>query len=349
MRAFDYSVYRERLWDTETVNYLSALHEARGRVSLLSRGQDAALKRLAVRAAAQSTEASCAIEGIRTGAGRLKQLAAGTVSPRNRNEEEILGYRDALEAVFAGSDNIPVTPDAILGLHRILFAHTGDAYGGQYKTKQNYIGGADALGNRFILFTPLPPQETPRALEELCVSFNVALGDGEVDPLLMIPIFILDFLAIHPFADGNGRMSRLLTDLLLYRCGWRAVRYVSLEAKTARHKDFYYEALRQSEAGWRAQTNDPVPFIKSVLGALIGVYRDLEERLELPEEKHPSLETVRSAVRRQIGKFKKADVLEMCPSVSAASVERGLNALCRSGEVSRHGKGRSTYYLRETV
>jgi Fic family protein len=349
MRNFDYSALREKLWDTETVNYLSAVHEVRGRESLLLRGQEAALRRLSERAKVQGTEASCAIEGIRTGAGRLKQLAAGTASPRNRNEAEILGYRDALEAVYGSPETVPVTPEVILGLHKILFAHTDSAFAGSYKTKQNYIGAEDAHGTRFILFTPLSPQETPQAAEDLCVSFNAALGEGEVDPLLLIPIFILDFLAIHPFTDGNGRMSRLLTNLLLYRSGYRAVRYIPLEVKIARNKDFYYEALRQSEVCWHAGTNDPVPFIKSMLGTLIGASRDLEDRLAPAEEKRPSLETVRSAVRRQIGKFKKTDVLEMCPSLSASSVERGLNALCRNGEVSGHGSGRTTYYLRETI
>jgi Fic family protein len=349
MRNFDYSTYQEKHWDVEIVNYLSAIHEARGKQTLFLRQKEEKMNRLVEIAKVQSTEASNAIEGICTTQTRLKQLISEKTTPRNRDEKEILGYRDALNVVHESFEYIPITPNYILQLHKIMFQHTDSSFGGQFKNVQNYISATDALGNRFILFTPLAPYETPAAMQALCDSYNMAIGEGIVDPLLLIPVFIHDFLCIHPFIDGNGRMSRLLTTLLLYRSGYYVGRYISLEAKIAKNKDFYYEALQQSQTGWHEGTDDPTPFIKYMLGTVISAYRDFEDRVELVDEKLPSIEMVRSAVRQKIGKFKKADVLELCPSLSATSVERSLKALCHSGELSKHGNGKSTYYLRETI
>jgi Fic family protein len=297
----------------------------------------------------QSTEASNAIEGICTTETRLKQLISEKTTPRNRDEKEILGYRDALNVVHESFEYIPITPNYILQLHKIMFSHTDSSFGGQFKNAQNYISATDTQGNRFILFTPLAPYETPTAIQALCDSYNMAIGEGIVDPLLLIPVFIHDFLCIHPFIDGNGRMSRLLTTLLLYRSGYYVGRYISLEAKIAKNKDFYYDALQQSQTGWHEGDDDPTPFIKYMLGTVISAYRDFEDRVELVDEKLPSIDIVRSAIRQKIGKFKKADVLELCPSLSATSVERSLKALCHGGEISKHGSGKSTYYLRETI
>jgi Fic family protein len=349
MRNFDYSTYQDKRWDVEIVNYLSAIHEARGKQTLFLRQKEETLNRLVEIAKVQSTEASNAIEGICTTQPRLKQLISEKTTPRNRDEKEILGYRDALNVVHESFEYIPITPNYILQLHKIMSQHTDSSFGGQFKNVQNYISATDAQGNRFILFTPLAPYETPAAMQALCDSYNMAIGEGIVDPLLLIPVFIHDFLCIHPFIDGNGRMSRLLTTLLLYRSGYYVGRYISLEAKIAKNKDFYYEALQQSQTGWHEGTDDPTPFIKYMLGTVISAYRDFEDRVELVDEKLPSIEMVRSAVRQKIGKFKKADVLELCPSLSAASVERSIKALCHSGELSKHGSGRSTYYLRETI
>jgi Fic family protein len=177
----------------------------------------------------------------------------------------------------------------------------------------------------------------------------MAIGEGIIDPLLLIPLFIHDFLCIHPFIDGNGRMSRLLTTLLLYRSGYFVGRYISLEAKIAKNKDFYYDALQQSQTGWHEGTDDPTPFIKYILGTIISAYRDFEERVELVDEKLLPIDVVRLAIRQKIGKFKKADVLELCPSLSTTSVERSLKTLCDLKEISKHGNGKATYYLRETI
>jgi Fic family protein len=349
MRSFDYSTYKEKCWDVETVNYLSAIHEARGKQTLFLRQKEETLNRLVEIAKVQSTEASNAIEGIRTTQTRLKQLILEKTTPQNRDEEAILGYRDALNLVHESFEYIPITPNYILQLHKIMFQHTDSSFGGQFKNVQNYISATDTKGNRFILFTPLAPYETAPAMQALCDSYNMAIGEGILDPLLLIPLFIHDFLCIHPFIDGNGRMSRLLTTLLLYRSGYFVGRYISLEAKIAKNKDFYYDALQQSQIGWHEANDDPTPFIKYILGTIISAYRDFEDRIALVDEKLPPIEVVRLAIRQKIGKFKKADVLEICPSLSAASVERSLKALWNNGEISKHGSGKATYYLRETI
>lgn len=251
--------------------------------------------------------------------------------------------------VHESFEYIPLTPNYILQLHKIMFSHTDSGHGGQFKNLQNYIRATRNDGSSFILFIPLAPWETKEAMQQLCDAFNMAIGEGIVDPLILIPAFIHDFLCIHPFIDGNGRMSRLLTTLLLYRSGYYVGRYISLEAQIARTKDYYYDALEQSQNGWHEQKDDPTPFIKYILGTIISAYRDFEDRVNLVEEKQPAIEIVRGAVMLKIGKFKKADICELCPSLSAASVERSLKALCKSGEIEMLGSGRSTCYVRKNL
>lgn len=346
MKTFDYSALIDRCWDNETIAYLTALHEARGRQRTYTDIKPEALNRLVEIAKIQSTEASNAIEGIRTTDTRLKQLMGEKTAPRNRDEREIMGYRDALNVVHESFEYIPVTPEYILQLHKIMFKYTASDFGGKFKNVQNYICATDGEGKRFTLFTPLAPYETPNAMRALCDAYNIALGEGSVDPLLLIPIFIHDFLCIHPFIDGNGRMSRLLTTLLLYRSGYYVGKYISLEAQIARNKVSYYAALERSQYGWHEGKDDPAPFIKYILGTIIGAYREFEERMNIIESKQSSMNTIRSAIMQRIGKFTKADICAMCPSFSVTSVERGLKELCRRGEIIKGGSGRATYYVR---
>ena len=346
MRRFDYSGLKDRSWDTEIVNYLSSIHEERGKQVLYLEQNTSELEKLVEIAKVQSTESSNAIEGIRTTNTRLRQLMEERTTPRNRSEMEIAGYRDALNVVHESFEYIPITPNYILQLHKIMMAHTGAPYGGKFKNVQNYISATDADGNTYTLFTPLAPYETPAAVQAICDEYNRAIGEGQVDPLILIPIFIHDFLCVHPFIDGNGRMSRLLTTLLLYRSGYYIGKYISLEAKIAASKEDYYAALSKSQSGWITGHDDPLPFVKYLLGTIMAAYRDFEDRAQLVSAKLPSLEMVRRAVSEMIGKFSKTDILERCPSISSATVERGLKKLCEEGEISKHGRGKATYYLR---
>ena len=344
MRSFDYAALKDRTWDTEIVNYLSLIHEAKGRQTLYRRQKPEQLDRLVEIAKVQSTEASNAIEGIRTTETRLRQLMREKTTPRNREESEIAGYRDALNVVHESFEYIPLTPNYILQLHKIMFSHTDSAFGGSFKNVQNYISATDGSGKTFVLFTPLAPYETAPAMRESCDAYNLALGEGKVDPLLLIPVFIHDFLCIHPFIDGNGRMSRLLTTLLLYRAGFEIGKYISLEAEIASNKDAYYDALELSQKGWREGAEDVTPFIKYFLGTVLAAYRDFDERMDILS---PSADTVRSAVESRIGKFSKREILELCPNLSSATVERKLRSMVQQGELAKLGNGKSTVYVRK--
>ena len=218
--------------------------------------------------------------------------------------------------------------------------------GGKTKNVQNYISATYPDGHSEILFTPLAPYETPEALDQLCEEFNRVIGNHEVEPLIAIPMFIHDFLCIHPFNDGNGRMSRLLTTLLLYRSGFCVGKYISLETQIAKSKDLYYSALGASQNGWHEGKEDPLPFIKYLLRTILGAYREFDDRYALVEEKRSALDTVRLAAENKIGRFTKQDILEQCPSLSVSSVEGGLRKLVEAGELKREGSGKSTFYYK---
>ena len=344
MRHFDYASLINKTWDNEIVNYLTLIHEYKGKQSIYIQQRPQELERLVEIAKVQSTEASNSIEGIRTTETRLRQLMSERTTPRNRDEKEIAGYRDALNIVHENFDYIPLTPNYILQLHKILLSHTDSAFGGSFKNVQNYISATDESGNRFTLFTPLAPYETPDAVREICDEYNRAIGEGKVDPLLIIPVFIHDFLCVHPFLDGNGRMSRLLTTLLLYRAGYEVGKYISLEAKVAKNKDAYYAALEDSQVGWHEQQDDPTAFVKYLLSTIIAAYRDFDDRIQIVSP--TSLDTVKNAIDNKLGKFTKKDILELCPGLSASTVERHLKKLVADGTIEKLGGGRTTMYVK---
>ena len=346
MRAFNYSKYREQKWDSEVLGLVAAIYKEAGKQELYLKQRPDELEKLVEIARIQSTESSNAIEGIVTTDTRIRQLVAEKTAPRNRSEQEIAGYRDALSVIHESFDAIPVTRNYILQLHKILYSHTNNPLAGQTKNVQNYISATYPDGHAEILFTPLPPFETPDALDRICKEYDRVIGNLELEPLIAIPVFIHDFLCIHPFNDGNGRMSRLLTTLLLYRSGFQVGRYVSLEAKIAKDKDLYYDALGASQHGWHAGDDDAVPFIKYLLGTILAAYRDFGDRFALVEQKRSALETVRLATQQKLGRFTKQDVRDLCPALSLSSVEGALRQLVANGELRREGKGKNTEYLR---
>ena len=346
MRTFNYKYLENKTWDNEITGLLSFIHEERGKQALYLKQKPTELEKLVEIAKIQSTEASNAIEGIRTTDTRLKQLMSDKTTPRSRDEKEIAGYRDALNIVHESFDYIPLRVNYILQLHQILLSHTESSFGGQFKNVQNYISATNQAGETFNLFTPLDPFETPMAMEQLCDEYNRIIGEGKVDPLLVIPIFIHDFLCVHPFIDGNGRMSRLLTTLLLYRNGYYIGRYISLEAKISKNKDLYYDALYASQQNWHEGNDDPTPFIKYLLGTIVAAYKDFEIRVSLVSDSESTEDIVRNAVQSTIGKFTKADIRELVPSVGEKSLERYIKLLCDKGEIEKHGTGRATYYVR---
>lgn len=346
MRDFNYSKIKEQKWDSEVLSLIAAIYKYAGKQELYLKQRPDELEKLVEIAKIQSTESSNAIEGIVTTNTRIKQLVEESTTPKNRDEEEIAGYRDVLNIIHESFDAIPITKNYILQLHKILYSHMNNPIAGQTKTMQNYISATYPDGHTEVFFTPMAPFETPKALEKICEEYNRVIGNLEVEPLIAIPVFIHDFLCIHPFNDGNGRMSRLLTTLLLYRSGFYVGKYISLEAKIAKNKDLYYEALGKAQNGWHEGEEDVVPFIKYLLGTILAAYKDFEDRIEIIGEKLPALEMVRKATKNKIGKFSKQDIREICPSLSISSIEGSLRTLVKEGELMRGGSGKATYYVR---
>lgn len=333
-------------WDSEILGFIAAIYREVGKQELYLKQRPAELSKLIEIAKIQSTEASNAIEGIVTTSTRLRQLVSEKTTPKNRDEQEIAGYRDVLNLIHENFDVIPINRNHILQLHKILYSHQNNPFAGRTKNVQNYISATYPDGRSEILFTPLAPYETPDALDRICLEYNRVIGNLEAEPLIAIAVFVHDFLCIHPFNDGNGRMSRLLTTLMLYQNGFYVGKYISLEAKIAKNKDLYYDALALSQPGWHDGTENTVPFIKYLLGTILAAYKDFEERVSLVETKSSAAEMVRKATLLKIGYFSKQDIRELCPSLSLSSIEGGLRELVAAGELKREGKGRATRYFR---
>ena len=346
MRRFNYSEIKNQKWDSGTMGLIAAIYKEAGKQEMYLKQRPKELEKLVEIAKIQSTEASNAIEGIVTTSTRIKQLVKEKTTPKNRDEQEIAGYRDVLNIIHESFDAIPLSQNYILQLHKILYSHMNNPMAGRIKSVQNYITVTYSDNHAETLFTPLAPFETPEALDKICEEYNRVIGNMEVEPLIAIPVFIHDFLCIHPFNDGNGRMSRLLTTLLLYRNGFYVGKYISLEAKIAKNKDLYYDALGRAQIGWHEGKEDVVPFIKYLLGTILAAYRDFADRFALVEIKLPALETVRRAALNKIGLFTKQDIRELCPSLSISSIEGGLRKLVSAGELKREGSGKNICYYR---
>lgn len=347
MREFNYNKLKDIKWDSEILGLVAKIHEYKGKQTLFLKQKPATLDKLVEIAKIQSTEASNKIEGIVTTATRIKQLCDQKTAPRNRDEEEISGYRDALSLIHESYEYIPIKSSYILQLHQVLYRYSQRGIGGRFKNTQNFIAEVRENGEQIVRFMPLDPFETPMAIETICESFNREMDNCEIDPLILIPAFIIDFLCIHPFNDGNGRMSRLLTTLLLYRAGYVVGKYVSLENKIEKTKASYYEALEKSDVNWNTEGNDITAFIKYILGTILAAYRDFEDRITIVEGNVSSLDMVRNAVNDTIGKFTKSDIMERVPSIGKTSIENALKTLLKEGVIGKEGKGRATFYYRK--
>ena len=264
--------------------------------------------------------------------------------PQNRSEKEIAGYRDVLATIHESYEYIPVKPGMILQLHRDLYKYSGMSIGGSYKPSDNVISEEDAQGNKHVRFHPVPAWETPMAMDALCRAYNDLCNSGQYDPLLMIPVFILDFLCIHPFNDGNGRMSRLLTLLLLYRAGYHVGKYISIEKLIERTKSAYYDDLQESSNGWHEEENNYIPFVTYQLGVILAAYREFSDRVKIVSENTRKPNRVRDIIHDHLGKITKAEIMAQCPDISQTTIQRALNDLTKSGEIIKIGGGRYTSY-----
>ena len=341
MREYNYEKIYAKLLTPEIVSLLTQIHEYKGESAQI---EEDSLSHLIEIARIQSTEASNKIEGIRTSDERLQKLVKDKTIPINRSEREIAGYRDVLALIHESYDYIPVRPNMILQLHKNLYQYSGKTYGGNYKNADNAIEETDSQGNTFIRFRPVAAWETPEAVERLCDAFGQISAKGEYDPLLLIPVFVLDFLCIHPFNDGNGRMSRLLTLLLLYRAGYHVGKYISIEKQIERTKETYYEVLQQSSLRWHEEENDYIPFVTYQLGVILAAYREFSDRVRIVVDNTRKPNRVREIIKGHIGKITKAEILAACPDISQTTVQRSLNDLVKSGEIIKIGGGRYTSY-----
>ncbi len=346
MKIFDYSKLNNYKWDSEVISLIAQIHEHKGKQSLYLKQKPQTLEQLIEIAKIQSTESSNKIEGIVTTSTRIKQLMSDKTTPRNRDEEEILGYRNALNIIHESFEYIPISPNYILQLHHELYKTTSKTIGGKFKGVQNYISAKYPDGHEEILFTPLSPFETPEAMRNLCDEFNKCVDNDSVEALLLIPTFISDFVCIHPFSDGNGRMSRLLTTLLLYRLGYYVGKYISIEKLIEKNKDAYYDALNKVDKGWHENDNNPTPFIKYILRILLTAYREFEDRMSLVEAKQSSYDYVKNTINQILGKFSKTELLERCPSIAKSTLEAALKKLVEDGYIKKSGQGKSTFYYK---
>lgn len=344
MREFHYDFLKEKRWDKDVLGYIGLIHEYKGKQQLYLKQKPMELSRLVEIAKIQSTESSNAIEGIVTTNQRLKQLMQEKTAPRNRNEQEIMGYRAVLDMIHESFEYMPISANVILQLHKKLYSLFPTSFGGTFKSTSNEIDEIRTDGSVIVRFKPLEPFKTPEAVQRLCEEYNRIISSGEVDPLVVIPTFIHDFLCIHPFNDGNGRMSRLLTTLLLYKNGYVVGKYISLEKKIHDNKDDYYDALQSSSENWHEGKNDDTAFTKYMLGVILSAYRDFEERIEIVSDKKSAIDMVKEAFNVKLGKVTKSDIMELCPSLSRSTVEKALRDLIAARYISKHGNGPATFY-----
>lgn len=346
MRSFDYKEEWKKLLTPEIVMYLTQIYEFKGEQTLFIEAKADTLSQLVDIAKIQSIEASNKIEGIYTSDERLKALVKDSTRPRTRNEREIAGYRDVLNTIHENHDYIPPKPSIILQLHRDLYKFEGMDIGGRYKTSDNIIEEQDAEGNKSVRFRPMPAWETPEAIEKICQSYDEALNSENIDALIIIPMFVLDFLCVHPFNDGNGRISRLLTLLLLYRSGYIVGKYISIEKLIEQTKEIYYESLQLSSAGWHENKNDYEPFVKYMLGVIVAAYRDFSSRVSLLTTQGMSKpDRVKEIIRATLGPITKTEILAKCPDISQVTVQRALADLVDKGDIVKLGGGRYTKYI----
>lgn len=344
MKDYNYREKWHELLTPEIVRKLTLINEYKGEQRLFIEAHKDELNELVEIAKVQSTEASNRIEGIWAADDRLKNLVQAKTTPRNRDESEIAGYRDVLNTIHENYEYIPINANYFLQLHRDLYKFLGNTEGGIFKNSDNIIRETDTDGNERVRFRPVPAWETAASVDELCKAFLEA--KNEVDPLLLNGMFILDFLCIHPFNDGNGRMSRLLTLLLLYQSDFIVGKYISIEKIIEESKETYYEALQDSSVNWHENENDYKPFVNYMLGVIINAYKEFEARVKLLTDPRLSkADRIREIIKNRIGTITKSELLEMNPDISDTTVQRTLADLLKSGEIEKIGGGRYTKYV----
>jgi len=347
MRKFDYSFLNNGLLPASLVNLTASIASLKTMAGVRKEEHSQIFTELEVVAKVQSIKSSNAIEGIITSDERIAEIVNQNSAPLNHNEAEIAGYRDALNEIHMGHEYIDFRERDILRLHDMMMSLAGYEYGGQYKTDDNIIMEVDADGKRKVRFRPTSASETPTAMEQLELAYLEARNNANINQLLLIPCVILDFLCIHPFRDGNGRMSRLLSLLLLYKNGYDAGKYVSFEEQINNYKAYYYEALRESSKGWDTNENSYFPFIENFLSTLYMCYKELDKRFAVVHGKKITKKArVEATVLNSLTPMSKAEICKILPDVSPTTVEAVLGAMVKSGTIKRIGASRAARYIK---
>lgn len=347
MRRFDYSFLDNGLLPARLVSLTGNIYSLKTAAGMRKYDFQGIFTALESVARVQSVKSSNAIEGIVTSERRITEIVNGSSAPLNHNEAEIAGYRDALNIVHTEYNSMDFRQRDILRLHETMMSFTPDGFGGQYKTDDNVILEVDKDGNRSVRFRPVLASETGRAMEQLELAYFDARSNSNINQLLLIPCVILDFLCIHPFRDGNGRMSRLLSLLLLYKNGFDAGKYISFEEQINNYKAYYYEALKESSIGWADNTNDYTPFMTNFLSTLYMCYKELDRRFAIMNSGRVTKQSrVEATVLESLMPISKAEICGILPDVSATTVETVLGKMVRNGLIQKVGQGRSTRYIK---
>ena len=346
MRKFNLvEEYSSIISNSNIINLISKIHEYKGKQSYLLDTKKDTLETLLKVAKIESTSSSNKIEGIYTTDKRISEIVNHKLEPKNRNEEEIAGYRDVLSLIHENYNFIDINKNTILQLHRDLYKYTGYNYGGKFKNSQNYIEEENEKGEKKIRFTPLSAVETPIAIEELCKNYNELVNNELCDLLVLIPIFILDFVSIHPFNDGNGRLSRLLTLLLLYKADYMVGKYISIEKIIEETKDSYYDTLEKSSVKWHSNENDYSYFVEYYLGIILNAYKEFDSRINVVENKKiTAYDRIIDIFKENIIPIDKAFIISKCPDLSETTIERTLNKLLKEDKIVKISGGRYTKY-----
>ena len=346
MRKFDYSFLKNSLLPTNLLSITNSIAELKTLEQVRKYNFPKIFTKLESIAKVQSVKGSNAIENIVTTDKRIEEIVNHSSAPLNHNEQEIAGYRDALNAIHNGFENISLNEQNILNLHTVLLSYT-ETSGGKYKTSDNVILEIDRDGNRKIRFSPTKANETQVAMQQLIYAFIDANNDSGINKLLLIPCFILDFLCIHPFSDGNGRMSRLLSLLLLYKAGFDAGKYISFEEQINKNKNSYYEALRKSSENWEDNTNDYIPFIENFIFTLLICYKELDKRFAVINSKKVSKrERIEQTILNSLLPLSKREINYILPDISATTIEVVVSQMLKQERIKKIGTFKDAKYIK---
>lgn len=345
MRKFDYSFLDNGLLPANLINITGVIYSLKTGSEIRKDEFEKIFTELEKVAKVQSIKSSNAIEGIITSDERIKEIVNKSSEPLNHNEAEIAGYRDALNEIHLNYELIEFNENTILRLHEMMMSYSGDEYGGKYKDEDNVILVIDNEGNRTVRFRPTVASETPKAMEQLILAYLDARDNSNINKLLLIPCVILDFLCIHPFKDGNGRMSRLLSLLLLYKNGFDVGKYISFEEQINKKKGYYYEALKESSTNWEKNGNTYIPYIENFLTTLYMCYKELDKRFNVVNSnKITKKARIEATVLNSLTAISKSEICEILPDVSPTTVEAVLGKMVKEGLIETIGNGRSTKY-----